>query len=37
VLLHFYRMRSGKNDFAEVALYAAMFGRLLAWRVWRWV
>jgi sulfoxide reductase heme-binding subunit YedZ len=37
VLLHFYRMRSGKNDFAEVALYAAMLGHLLAWRVWRWV
>lgn len=37
VVLHFYRMRSGKNDFAEVALYAAMLGRLLAWRVWRWV
>jgi sulfoxide reductase heme-binding subunit YedZ len=37
VVLHFYRMRSGKNDFAEVALYAAMLGHLLAWRVWRWV
>ncbi len=34
-LLHFFWMRSGKNDFAEVAIYAAILGALLAWRVWR--
>jgi sulfoxide reductase heme-binding subunit YedZ len=34
-VLHFYWMRSGKNDFAEVAVYAAILGSLLAWRVWR--
>ena len=35
-VLHFYWMRSGKNDFAEVAVYAAILGSLLAWRTWRW-
>jgi len=34
-LLHFFWMRAGKQDFAEVALYAALLGGLLAWRVWR--
>jgi sulfoxide reductase heme-binding subunit YedZ len=34
-VLHFYWMRSGKNDFAEVAVYAAILSSLLAWRVWR--
>jgi sulfoxide reductase heme-binding subunit YedZ len=34
-VLHFYWMRSGKNDFAEVAVCAAILGSLLAWRVWR--
>ena len=34
-VLHFYWMRSGKNDFVEVALYAAILSGLLAWRVWR--
>lgn len=33
-VLHFYWMRAGKNDFAEVALYAAILAVLLAWRVW---
>lgn len=33
-LLHFFWMRSGKNDFAEVAVYGAIIGALLAWRVW---
>jgi sulfoxide reductase heme-binding subunit YedZ len=33
-LLHFFWMRSGKNDFGEVAVYAAIFGVLLGWRVW---
>jgi sulfoxide reductase heme-binding subunit YedZ len=35
-VLHFYWMRSGKNDFAEVAVYAAMLGSLLGWRAFRW-
>ena len=34
-ILHFFWMRSGKNDFAEVAVYAAILGTLLLWRVWR--
>jgi sulfoxide reductase heme-binding subunit YedZ len=34
-LLHFFWMRSGKNDFAEVAVYAAIIGVLLGWRLWR--
>ncbi len=32
-LLHFFWMRSGKNDFAEVAVYAAILAVLLGWRV----
>jgi len=32
-LLHFFWMRSGKNDFAEVFLYAAIIALLLGWRV----
>ena len=34
--LHFFWMRAGKNDFAEVGVYAAIFAVLLAWRVHRW-
>lgn len=34
-LLHFFWMRAGKNDFAEVAVYAAILGGLLGWRAWR--
>jgi methionine sulfoxide reductase heme-binding subunit len=34
-VLHFYWMRSGKNDFADVAVYGALLGLLLAWRLWR--
>lgn len=34
-ILHFFWMRSGKNDFAEVVVYAAVLGALLAWRLWR--
>lgn len=37
-ILHFFWMRAGKNDFAEVALYAVILGVLLGWRVreaWR--
>jgi len=33
-LLHFFWMRAGKNNFAEVAVYAAVLGVLLGWRVW---
>jgi sulfoxide reductase heme-binding subunit YedZ len=32
-LLHFFWMRAGKNDFAEVAVYAAIIGALLGWRL----
>lgn len=34
-VLHFFWMRAGKNDFAEVALYAAILAVLLGWRAWR--
>ena len=34
-ILHFFWMRAGKNDFAEVAVYAAILGTLLAWRTIR--
>ncbi len=37
-LLHFYWIRSGKNDFADVWLYATVIALLWAWRVghtWR--
>ena len=33
-LLHFFWMRAGKNDFAEVAVYAALVAVLLGWRLW---
>ena len=32
-LLHFFWMRSGKNDFAEVFVYAAIIAVMLGWRV----
>ena len=32
-LLHFFWMRSGKNDFAEVAVYVVILGVLLGWRL----
>jgi sulfoxide reductase heme-binding subunit YedZ len=34
-LLHFFWMRAGKNDFAEVAVYAVVVAVLLGWRVVR--
>jgi sulfoxide reductase heme-binding subunit YedZ len=37
-LLHFFWMRAGKNDFAEVFVYAVIAAALLGWRVahgWR--
>lgn len=33
-VLHFYWMRAGKNDFAEVWTYGAILAALLGWRVW---
>ena len=36
-LLHFYWMRAGKNNFAEVWVYACILASLLAYRVWRWL
>ena len=35
-ILHFFWMRAGKNDFAEVAVYAAILAVLLGWRVLQW-
>jgi len=32
-LLHFFWMRAGKNNFAEVGVYAAIVAVLLGWRV----
>ncbi|MFN3295205.1 sulfite oxidase heme-binding subunit YedZ [Caldimonas sp.] len=34
-LLHFFWMRSGKNDYAEVGVYALIIAILLGARVWR--
>jgi sulfoxide reductase heme-binding subunit YedZ len=34
-ILHFFWMRAGKNNFAEVAVYAAIIAALLGWRVLR--
>jgi methionine sulfoxide reductase heme-binding subunit len=34
-LLHFFWMRSAKNDFAEVAVYAVVIAALLGWRIAR--
>ena len=36
-LLHFFWMRSGKNDFAEVFVYAAIIAVLLGWRFWQFM
>lgn len=33
-VLHFFWMRAGKNDFAEVQVYAGVLGVLLGWRLW---
>lgn len=33
-LLHFFWMRAGKNDFAEVAVYGAVLAALLGSRLW---
>ncbi|CAN7241324.1 sulfoxide reductase heme-binding subunit YedZ [Acidovorax sp. LjRoot129] len=34
-ILHFFWMRSGKNDFGEVAIYAVVLAALLGWRLWQ--
>ncbi len=34
-LLHFFWMRSAKQNFTEVAVYAAIVAALLGWRVWK--
>jgi len=36
-LVHFFWMRAGKNNFAEVAVYAQILGSLLGWRVAQFV
>lgn len=33
-ILHFFWMRSGKKNYQEVMVYAAILGLLLGWRVW---
>lgn len=34
-LLHFFWMKAAKNNFGEVAIYAAILAVLLGWRLWR--
>jgi len=34
-ILHFWWMRAGKNDFAEVWVYGLILAALLGWRIWR--
>lgn len=36
-VLHFFWMRSGKNDYAEVLVYAAILAGLLGWRMVRYL
>ena len=36
-VLHFYWMRAGKNNFAEVWVYACVLGSLLVYRFLRWL
>ena len=36
-LLHFFWMRAGKNDFAEVLVYSGVLGLLLGWRLLRFL
>ena len=33
-VLHFYWMRAGKSNFAEVIVYGAILAALLLWRIW---
>jgi sulfoxide reductase heme-binding subunit YedZ len=34
-ILHFFWMRAGKRNFGEVAVYAAIVGALLGWRLYK--
>ena len=36
-ILHFFWMRAGKHNFAEVAVYAAILSALLGWRVLQFI
>ena len=36
-VLHFFWMRAGKNNFAEVMVYAVLLGGLLGWRLLRFI
>lgn len=36
-IVHFWLHKAGKNDFAEVTIYAVLLSLLLAWRLWRWL
>lgn len=36
-MLHFFWMRAGKNNFAEVYVYAAILGTLLGWRLFHFL
>ena len=36
-ILHFFWMRAGKHNFAEVAVDAAIIAVLLGWRVWQFL
>ena len=36
-ILHFFWMRAGKNNFAEVFVYAAILAMLLGWRLAQWI
>jgi len=36
-IVHFFWMRAGKHNFAEVAVYGAVLATLLGWRVWNWL
>lgn len=36
-VVHFFWMRDGKNNFAEVAVYAVILGSLLGWRLARFI
>ena len=36
-ILHFFWMRAGKNNFGEVAVYAAIVAVLLGWRAWQFM
>ena len=36
-LLHFFWLRAGKNNFAEVFVYAGIIAVLLGWRVWQFL